>query len=146
VGIDDFLSKSEKIEWQSVADVKIGEANYIPYLLTEKQILTHKRKVKMAKGGYILYLTDQRILAYKRTGVILKRDRAQAIMYDEVEMMNYKETGIFWKKGVLEIETPRRTLIFKGKRPDINTLWQKMQSYIKVPAVSAMVGEAKLPT
>lgn len=127
---EDFLSDSEEIQWHSTGDVKIGEASYIPYL-TDKKTLAPKRNVKIGKASYILYLTDRKILAHKRAGLLFKRDRAEAIKYEEVERMNYSERGIFWKKGVLEIETPKRALIFKGNRPDMKALWQKIQENMK---------------
>ena len=130
MAIEDFLSDSEKIQWHSAGDVKLGEVSYIPYLM-DKKASAPKRKVKIGKASYILCLTDKKILAHKRAGLIFKRDRAEAIKYEEVERMNYSEGGIFWKKGVLEIETPKRALVFKGKRPDMKALWQKMQDYIK---------------
>ena len=130
MAIEDFLSDSEKIQWHSTGNVKIGEASFIPYL-TDKKILAHKRNVKIGKASYIIYLTDKRILAHKRAGLVFKRDRAEAIKYEEVERMNYSEGGIFWKKGVLEIETPKRSLVFKGNRPDMKALWQRMQGYIR---------------
>ncbi len=130
MAIEDFLSDGEKIQWHSAGDVKIGEASYMPYL-TDKKTLVPKRNVKTGKASYILHLTDERILAHKRTGLVFKRDRAEAIKYEEVERMDYSERGIFWKKGVLQIETPQRVLAFKGNRPDMKALWQRIQKNMK---------------
>jgi len=59
-----------------------------------------------------LAVTNKRLIFYKRTGLIFKKDTCSSIGYSQLGNVNYKEKGVIRKKGEL-------TLILKGSKPII---------------------------
>ena len=96
--LEDFLFPKEVIKYQSPTTIKYGDA------------------------CYTLYITDQRLLAHKRSGILFKKDRVIAERLEGIQTISYNEQGIIFKEGILKIETESKKMIFKGKSADIKTI------------------------
>lgn len=103
------------------------------FLLPGEVIKFHSpRKVKAYNVSFDFIITDQRILLYRRRGVLLRKDTIIAERIDDIRTLNYDEKGIVKKKGVLRIETMSKKLDpIEGRVPDIKAIWQEMHKYIK---------------
>jgi hypothetical protein len=90
------------------------------------------RKVKAYNVSFDFLITDQRILLYRRRGVLLKKDTIIAERIEDIKTLNYDEKGIVKKKGVLSIETiSKKVGPIEGNVPDIKAIWQELHKYIK---------------
>lgn len=90
------------------------------------------RKVKAYNVSFDFLITDQRILLYRRRGVLLRKDTIIAERIEDIRTLNYDEKGIMKKKGVLSIETMSKKMEpIVGKVPDIKGIWQELHKYIK---------------
>lgn len=103
------------------------------FLLPGEVIKFHSlRKVKAYNVSFDFIITDQRILLYRRRGVLLRKDTIIAERIDDIRTLNYDEKGIVKKKGVLRIETMSKKLDpIEGRVPDVKAIWQEMHKYIK---------------
>ncbi len=89
-------------------------------------------KVRAYNVSFDFLLTDQRILLYRRRGVLLRKDTVIAERIEDIRTLNYDEKGIARKKGVLNIETMSKKMgPIEGKVPDIKAIWQELHKYIK---------------
>lgn len=50
-----------------------------------------------------LIVSSKRIIFYKRTGLLFKKDQSAILGLSNINTIKFKEEGILWKKGVLEI-------------------------------------------
>jgi len=102
------------------------------FLLPGEIVIFQSGKVKTLSDRFDFYITDQRILLYRRRGVVFKKDRVIAERIEEIRTLHYDEKGIVKKKGVLHIETMSKKMEpIEGKVPDIKAIWQELQKYIK---------------
>lgn len=89
-------------------------------------------KVRAYNVSFDFLLTDQRILLYRRRGVLLRKDTIIAERIEDIRTLNYDEKGIARKKGVLNIETMSKKMgPIEGKVPDIKAIWQELHKYLK---------------
>jgi len=105
--LEDFLFPKEVIKYQSPS------------------------KVKHLDDFFDLYITDQRLLAHKRSGLLFKKDRVIAERLDDISTISYDEKGIISKTGVLLIETRDKKMKYEGRSEDIKAMWQELQKYIR---------------
>lgn len=106
--LEDFLFPNENIKYQSPWEITYGDERY----------------------GF--YITNERLLLYKRTGLIFKSDKVVAERLADVQTMDYKEKGIFSKRATLIIHTNVKEMApLEGKPSDIKKIWQELQQYIK---------------
>ena len=102
------------------------------FLFPGETIVFQSGKVGTLDDRFDFYITDQRILLYRRRGVVFKKDRVIAERIEEIRTLHYDEKGIVKKKGVLHIETMSKKMEpIEGKVPDIKAIWQELQKYIK---------------
>ena len=102
------------------------------FLFPGEIIIFQSGKVKTLKDHFDFYITDQRILLYRRRGVVFKKDRIIAERIEDIRTLHYDEKGIAKKKGVLRIETMSKKMEpIEGKIGDIKAIWQELQKYIK---------------
>lgn len=95
-------------------------------------IFQSPRKVRAYNVSFDFLITDQRILLYRRRGILLRKDTIIAERIEDIRTLNYDEKGIVKKKGVLRIETMSMKLEpIEGKVPDIKAIWQELHKYIK---------------
>ena len=102
------------------------------FLFPGETIIFQSGKVKTLNDRFDFYITDQRILLYRRRGVMFKKDRVIAERIEDIRTLHYNEKGIMKKKGVLRIETMGKKMEpIEGKVFDIKAIWQELQKYIK---------------
>jgi len=101
------------------------------FLLPGEAIIFQSGKVKSLNDRFDFYITDQRILLYRRRGVVFKKDRVISERIDDIKTLDYGEKGFVKKKGVLLIETVSKKMSpIEGKVADIKAIWQELQRYI----------------
>jgi len=102
------------------------------FLYPGETIIFQSNKVQSLNDTFFFFITDQRILLYRRRGVLFKKDRIIAERIEDIRSMHYLEKGIVRKKGVLLIETYSKKMDpIVGKVADIKAIWQEMQKYIR---------------
>ena len=102
------------------------------FLFPGETIIFQSGKVETLNDRFDFYITDQRILLYRRRGVVFKKDRVVAERIEDIRTLQYDEKGIVKKKGVLRIETVSKKMEpIEGKVSDIKAIWQELQKYIK---------------
>ena len=63
---------------------------------------------------------------------MFKKDRIIAERLEEIRTMQYIETGVLRKRGILRIETYSKKMDpIVGKVADVKAIWQEMQKYIR---------------
>lgn len=89
-------------------------------------------RIESLNDRFFFFITDQRILLYRRRGVLFKNDRVIAERIEDIRSMQYGEFGVLRKKGILRIETLSKKMDpIVGKVADIKAIWQEMQKYIR---------------
>jgi len=102
------------------------------FLFPGEIIIFQSGNVETLNDRFDFYITDQRILLYRRRGVIFKKDRVIAERIEDIRTLYYDEKGIVRKKGVLRIETVSKKMEpIEGKVSDITAIWQELQKYIR---------------
>ncbi len=102
------------------------------FLFPGEIIIFQSGKVETLNDRFDFYITNQRIVLYRRRGVVFKKDRVIAERIEDVQTLNYDEKGIVKKKGVLRIETMSKKMEpIEGKVSDMKAIWQELQKYIK---------------
>jgi hypothetical protein len=102
------------------------------FLYPGEAIVFQSNKIESLSDSFFFYITDQRILLYRRRGVLFKKDRIIAERIEDIRTMQYGEMGILRKRGILRIETLSKKMDpIVGKVADIKAIWQEMQKYIR---------------
>ena len=102
------------------------------FLYPDETIVFQSNKIESLNDNFFFYITDQRILLYRRRGVLFKKDRIISERIENIRSMQYGEKGVLRKKGVLRIETFGKKMDpIVGKVADIKAIWQEMQKYIR---------------
>ncbi len=102
------------------------------FLYPGETIVFQSRKIDSLNDTFFFYITDQRIILYRRRGVFFKKDRIIAERIEDIRTMQYGETGIFRKRGILRIETLSKKMDpIVGKVSDVKAIWQEMQKYLR---------------
>ena len=102
------------------------------FLYPGETIVFQSNKIESLNDHFFFYITDQRILLYRRRGVLFKKDRVIAERIEDIRSMQYGETGILRKRGILRIETLSKKMDpIVGKVADIKAIWQEMQKYLR---------------
>ncbi|UCD26557.1 MAG: hypothetical protein JSV75_06655 [Candidatus Bathyarchaeota archaeon] len=102
------------------------------FLFPGEIVIFQSGRVKTLNDRFDFYVTDQRILLYRRRGVVFKKDRVVAERIENIQTLHYDEKGIAKKKGVLHIETISKKMEpLEGTVSDIKAIWQELQKHIK---------------
>ncbi len=102
------------------------------FLYPGETIVFQSNKIESLNDNFFFYITDQRILLHRRRGVLFKKDRIIAERIEDIRTMQYVETGVFRKRGILRIETYSKKMDpLVGKVADVKAIWQEMQKYIR---------------
>jgi hypothetical protein len=121
-------------KYESKNSTKKKESSLVlkDFLYPGETIVFQSNKIESLNDNFFFYITDQRILLYRRRGVLFKKDRIIAERIEDIRTMQYSERGIFRKRGVLRIETLSKKMDpIVGKVADIKAIWQEMQKYIR---------------
>lgn len=101
------------------------------FLFPGEAIVFQSGRVKSLNDHFDLYITDQRLLLYRRRGVVFKKDRVVAERLEDIKTLHYDEKGVVQRKGVLLIETISKKMEpIEGNVLDIKAIWQELQKYI----------------
>ena len=102
------------------------------FLYPGETIVFQSNRIESLNDHFFFYITDQRILLYRRRGVLFKKDRVIAERIEDIRSMQYGEFGILRKRGILRIETLSKKMDpIVGKVADIKAIWQEMQKYLR---------------
>ena len=102
------------------------------FLYPGETIVFQSNKIESLNDNFFFYITDQRILLYRRRGVLFKKDRIISERIENIRSMQYGEMGILRKRGILRIETLSKKMDpIVGKVADMKAIWQEMQKYIR---------------
>ena len=97
-------------------------------------------QVKYDDEFYTLYVTNLRLIAHTRSGLMLyTKDKLVAERFKDIQNISYKETGILSKKGILTATTQDTKVVFEGNPKEIKTIWQKTQLQIGSPEIESKV-------
>ena len=114
---------------------KYGDGKVVlkDFLFPGETIIFQSNRVSSLKDSFFFFITDQRILLYRRKGVLLKKDRIISERIENINTMQYSEKGALRKRGVLSIETFSKKMDpIIGKIPDVKAIWQELQKYIRI--------------
>jgi hypothetical protein len=102
------------------------------FLYPGESIIFQSNWIKSLNDNFVFYITDQRILLFRRRGVLFKKDRIIAERIEDIRSMQYSERGIIRRRGILYIETYSKKMNpILGKVADVKGIWQEMQKHIK---------------
>jgi hypothetical protein len=102
------------------------------FLYPGESIVFQSNRIESLGDRFFFFITDQRILLYRRRGVLFKNDRVITERIEDIRSMQYGEFGVLRKKGFLRIETLSKKMDpIVGKVADIKAIWQEMQKYIR---------------
>jgi hypothetical protein len=102
------------------------------FLYPGETIVFQSNKIESLNDHFFFYITDQRILLYRRRGVLFKKDRIISERIEDIRSMQYGEMGVLRKRGILRIETLSKKMDpIVGKVADIKAIWREMQKYIR---------------
>lgn len=103
-------------------------------LLLPNEEVRYRREIPNFKVSGEVYgeliVTDKRIIFYKRSGLIFKKDISETIGLSKISGLKFKEKGIISKKGVIEIHGPIK-LTIEGKLDDARYLHQTLVEKIE---------------
>ena len=99
--------------------------------LLPNEIIKYQSPNKISYLGdkFYFYITNQRILAYRSKGKVLKKDRVVTEKLEAIKSLSYNEKGLMRKKALLNVQTESKRMFFEGKIPDVKNIWQELQKY-----------------
>lgn len=74
------------------------------------------------------HLTNKRLIWHKRKGLVFKKDNFIAEIIEKVSQIQFKEEGIFNKKGTIILLMGDRKKEFSGKLKNIRVLYSELQA------------------
>ena len=84
---------------------------------------------------YTFFITDRRLIWYKRTGLIFKKENTVAEPIEDVREVVYSETGKMFPNGTMMLEngfitlrTRKRSIEFSGSVKIMQSIHTKMRS------------------
>lgn len=77
------------------------------------------------------HMSNKRFIWFKRSGLIFKKDNFIAELLDKVTGIQFKEEGLFNKKGTIVISMGDRKKEFCGKLKNIKALYSEVQALMK---------------
>lgn len=106
------------------------------FLLENEHIIYNSpSKINYQDTYFEFYLTDQRLVWYKRGGFFSKSDTIIAERLDTILEIKYEEKGFLTKKGAIHLVTSRKTLDFSSSIETIKAIYQKLQLFLIEPSI-----------
>lgn len=123
--VQEILSKtvSETSRLSGLAVEKFLMPNEIVTYATRGSLYIGKNKTDTT-SGFKGYVTKNRVIFYKRDGLIIKNDRLNEIPLDQIKSYRMVEQGLIFKDIHLELNE----LQIKGERSDILELYRAIQA------------------
>jgi hypothetical protein len=94
----------------------------------ENILFSSPKSIEYLGDHYELYITDMRLLWFKRSGLVFKKDKIISENIGDILEMRYEEKGIISKKGMIKVVTGRKELEFSGRRDVIKTIHSELQA------------------
>lgn len=94
----------------------------------ENILFSSPKSIEYLGDHYELYITDMRLLWFKRSGLVFKKDKIISENIGDILEMRYEEKGTISKKGMIKIVTGRKELEFSGRRDVIKTIHSELQT------------------
>ena len=94
----------------------------------ENILFSSPKSIEYLGDHYELNITDMRLLWFKRSGLVFKKDKIISENIGDILEMRYEEKGIVSKKGMIKIVTGRKELEFSGRRDVIKTIYSELQT------------------
>ena len=103
-------------------------------VLESKEVIVFHKPLDIefnGEGYNELALTNKRVLFYKRTGLVFKKDNTSSIPLSNVNNVKFLEKGVMRKKGILEIDIGKsKPIPLIGNPSEIKYIYQKLLSSI----------------
>jgi len=109
MGLQDFITPDETIKYRSPTPVEY-QGDYYGFLITSK-----------------------RLIWYKQSGLIFKKDNFVCELLENVKSISFKEEGIINKRGIVRIVMGDRNLLFSGSLSAMRAIYNEAQSLISIP-------------
>jgi len=85
-------------------------------------------RVEFMGDVFDFHLTNKRLIWHKKTGLLFKKNHFVAEILDKVTNIEFKEEGLFNKKGTIIIILGDRKKEFSGKLKNIRVLYGEVQA------------------
>lgn len=103
--LEELLGPREEVRWRcSINNLQVGGQNFDE-----------------------LIVTDKRLIFYKQTGLVFKKDVIETMGLKTIDGLRFREKGTFMKKGVLEIPGDIKMFI-EGNPSEIKQLYQALNA------------------
>jgi len=103
--------------------------------LFPKEAIKYKSysKIRYLNEMFELYLTDQRVIAFKQYGLFSKKDKMVAERFKDIGVVSYGERGRISKTGIITIKTKEKyEMKFEGKTSDMRAAWKELEKIFKI--------------
>jgi ribosomal protein L40E len=101
------------------------------FLAPDKKIkFTSSKPVEYEGKEYLVYLTNKRMIWYRRKGTFFKKDDFGSAMLNNIGDISYKEKGMIRKKGIIKISIGNKDLPFKGSNNTLRTIYEGIQTLL----------------
>lgn len=101
-------------------------------ILEPKEVIIFKQPFRFEFHGAKfdeLAMTNKRIVFYKRTGLVFKKDNTSSTPLKNIGSVHFHEKGVMRKKGILELDIGRGDPIeLQGNPSEIKYLYNKILS------------------
>ena len=103
--------------------------------------------VRMRRRDYELYVTDQRLILFKRRWLLFKRDDFVVERTSDIRSMDYREKGAFSTTATVSIQTQQKSLdiAFQGSPDRCKAAFQGLQQSLRVDRAEPAPGPAPEP-
>jgi len=108
MSVHDFLSPDENIKYSS------------------------EEPVEFMGDTFDFHLTNKRLIWHKKSGFIFKKNHFIAEVIDKVQHIQFKEEGIFRKRGTIIIVLGDREKEFSGSLKNIRVLYGEVQALMNL--------------
>ena len=99
------------------------------YLIPGEEIRYHTtRALRYGAKRYELIVTNKRLLLYAQRGVLIKNDDVVSFKLDEIQGINYRETGMVGKRGHIIVES-RTRIDLEGDTSEVRALYQQLMQF-----------------
>ncbi|MBI2675863.1 MAG: hypothetical protein HYX24_05360 [Candidatus Aenigmarchaeota archaeon] len=117
MGLQDFISPDESIKFRSPT------------------------AIDYQGDSYDFLITNKRLIWYKRSGLIFKKDNFVCELLENVKSISFKEEGIINKKGIIRIAMGDRNLLFAGNLSAMRAVYNEAQALISTPQKTEKVSK-----
>lgn len=93
-------------------------------LAGEDVVFRTQRPVSYGKEQYQAYVTGQRLLLYRKVGMVFAREDLQSFRLGDIAHCGYKEEGIITRRGVMEIHVRGSKIRVGGHALHVKQLYQ----------------------